>query len=77
MIDVNERYCVTVGCGIIVYRLIPPFETYQYHRSTNQWYEIGRENDRIEWIDGIRQVSDTQIELVMEDDTYKRITLEI
>lgn len=75
IIDVDEKYCVTVGCGIIVYRLIPPFVNYQYRMITDQWYESGRDSDQIEWIDGIRQVSADEVEIVLEDGSFKRMKI--
>lgn len=38
IIDINEKFCVTVGCGVIVYRLKEPFESYMYNRITEQCF---------------------------------------
>ncbi len=40
IIDKNEKYCVTVGCGIIVYRLSEPFEEYMYDKDAMQWMSV-------------------------------------
>lgn len=66
LIDRNERFCVTVGCGYIVYFLNEPFEPYAYDRSTPQWTESGRENSKIKWIEKVRQISDNEVELTDE-----------
>ena len=39
IIDSGERFCVTVGCGYIVYLLKPPFEDYASGKDTAQWFE--------------------------------------
>ena len=30
-IDPEERFCITIGCGIIKYNLCEPFEGYMYN----------------------------------------------
>ena len=63
IIDADEKFCVTVGCGVIVYKLQEPFESYMYDRSTSQWYEFGRNPADIDWIDDVRQIGPNEIEL--------------
>ena len=64
-IDPEERFCVTVGCGIIKYYLCEPFEGYMYNRNTPQWIETGREGD-IEWCDRIDEVTEEYITVSLE-----------
>ena len=64
-IDPEERFCVTVGCGIIKYNLCEPFEGYMYNRNTSQWIETGREGD-IEWCDRIDEVTEEYIAVSLE-----------
>jgi len=64
IIDDDERYCVTVGCGVIVYRLQEPFENYMYDTETSQWYEFGRDPKGIDWIDEVRQIGPDKIKLI-------------
>lgn len=67
MIDKNEKYCISVGCGVIVYRLKEPFDVYQYREKSDQWYEFGRGPENIDWIKDVVQVSDTEVELTDEN----------
>lgn len=64
IIDKNEKFCVVVGCGVIVYRLKEPFLEYDYDKESEQWYEFGRGPEDIDWIDEVRQIGDTTVELV-------------
>jgi len=42
VIDREERWCVTVGCGVIVYRLAPPWDEY-VGIETPQWWDYGND----------------------------------
>ena len=42
VIDNDERWCAIVGCGLILYYLIPPFKPYEYDCMTKQWVEFHR-----------------------------------
>jgi hypothetical protein len=42
-VDDAERWCVTVGCGVIVYKLAEPWLEYNYDLETDQWWEMYRE----------------------------------
>lgn len=66
VIDVNERFCVTVGCGYIIYFLREPFESYEYNIKTPQWAEWGRDADNIIWIKAVKQTGE-EIELTFEN----------
>ena len=57
-IDPKEKFCITVGCGIILYYLREPFESYAYDKTSLQWIETGREGDAL-WCDRIETVTDT------------------
>lgn len=43
----NERFCVMVGCGIIIYYFYGPFEEYAYNTSSQQWKELFREKNQV------------------------------
>jgi putative phosphoesterase len=73
-IDPEERFCVTVGCGIIKYNLCEPFEKYMYDRNTPQWIETGREGD-IEWCDRIDEVTDEYIAVSLEGGARKKFDI--
>lgn len=74
-IDPKERFCITVGCGIIKYNLAEPFEGYMYDRKTTQWIETGRVGD-IEWCDCIEEVADSYIIVSCEGGDRRRFNLE-
>lgn len=44
-IDPKEKFCITVGCGLIKYNLTELFEGYMYDRNTSQWIEVGHEGE--------------------------------
>lgn len=77
IIDKNERYCVTVGCGVIVYKLREPFEDYMYDTVTDQWYEFGRGPENTEWIEEVDQISDNEVEITDEEGNSRIITIDI
>lgn len=68
MIDKDEKYCISVGSGVIVYKLKDPFKIYQYNEKTDQWYEFGRGPENVDWIKDVVQVSDFEVELTDEND---------
>lgn len=73
VIDWNERFCVTVGCGYIVYYLKDPFEPYSYNRDNDQWKEYYRDGER--WYESVRQINDYQVELIDEFGQTEIITI--
>lgn len=77
LIDKNERFCVTAGCGYIIYYLREPMETYMYNMNTAQWAEDGREPDAIRWIERVRQISDNEIELTDEEGNTETVCVPI
>ena len=70
-IDPEEKFCITIGCGIIKYNLCEPFEGYMYDRTTPQWIETGREGD-IEWCDHIDEVTDNYIAVSLEGEEKRK-----
>lgn len=66
LIDRNERYVVTGGCGIVIYFLHEPWDEYMNGKQTDQWIEIGTGEAEI-YYDTVRQISDTMIEITDED----------
>jgi len=70
-IDPKERFCISIGCGIIKYNLCEPFEEYAYDKITPQWIEVGREGED-EWCDHIDEVTEDYIAVSFkEKDTMK------
>ena len=75
IIDINEKFCITVGCGVIVYRLQPPFEEYKYDTEMKQWYEFGRESENTDWVEDVKQISDADVELLDADGNRRTIKI--
>ncbi|MBR5667560.1 MAG: hypothetical protein IKW95_07735 [Lachnospiraceae bacterium] len=73
-IDPKEKFCITVGCGIILYYLREPFESYAYDKTSLQWIETGREGDAL-WCDRIETVTDTFFIITLENGTKRKVDL--
>ena len=74
-IDPLERFCITIGCGIIKHNLTEPFDEYMYDMETSQWIEVGREGD-IEWCDRIEKITDSYILVSSEGEDLRRFNLD-
>lgn len=75
IIDWNEKFCVTVGCGNIIYYFEEPFDSYAYHSEGKQWHEYGRDPQNIKWIERVWQVSDDTISISLEDGSTDTINV--
>lgn len=71
IIDWNEHFCVTVGCGYIIYFIKEPFQSYMYEQSTSQWIESGRNPKNVHYYKKVNQISDTEIELTDENENVE------
>jgi hypothetical protein len=59
VIDVDQRWCLQVGCGLIAYRLGEPWTPYSYDRPDSpQWWEHRREPDDVLWLEFAWLLSD-------------------
>ena len=67
IIDPQERFCVTVGCGYIVYFMGKHMRSYQYQKTTKQWFEAGRDPSNIHWFEHVKQLNDNEVELTDVD----------
>lgn len=68
IISIDEKYCVVVGCGVVVYFLNKPYEQYEYSVNTEQWKEWGRSNrKKLIWVDSVKQKTERVIEIQTED----------
>lgn len=63
----DERFCVMVGCGLIIYYLQDPFEEFIYNTSTRQWKELFRECGKEWWIDDVKAVDNSTIMFTVEE----------
>lgn len=73
LIDMEERFILMYGCGVIIYYL-PVCEEYRYHIKTNQWEEFGR-REPVMWVDSAVQTDRNKIRLTLENGTYKTIEI--
>lgn len=75
IISPEERYCVMVGCGIIVYFLSEPFNPYEYDRKCRQWKEWYRNGDI--WIQDVMLENNGLIEIQMENGKKEKIQIDV
>lgn len=66
-----------VGCGVIVYRIKESFQEYDYDKKSEQWYEFGRGPENIDWIDEVRQIGDTTVELTNADGNKRILEIDL
>lgn len=66
-ISPDEKWCVTGGAGLIIYRLAEPFESYTYDKDTLQWVEFGRGPDQVNYIERIQSISNLDVQVRNED----------
>lgn len=67
VISNDERFCVMVGCGLIIYYLQEPFEEFRYNVSTRQWKELFREKGKEWWIENVELIDDSTIIFTVEE----------
>lgn len=72
IISPTERYCIMVGCGVIIYQLKAPYAPYEYGKNTNQWKEWYRDGSM--WITDVVLQNDT-LTMQMETGNEKKISL--
>lgn len=77
VIDVNQKFVATVGCGLIVYFLEEPFTEYQYDTKTLQWVEYGREKEQTLWLRNVRQLSPDTIEALDDQGRKHRFAFSV
>ena len=75
IISPEERYCVMVGCGIIVYFLSEPFNPYEYDRKCSQWKEWYKIGDI--WIQDVMLENNGLIEIQMENGKKEKIQIDV
>ena len=66
VISPDEKFCVTFGCGVIVYLLREPYADYAYDVSSPSWYEFGRGPEDVSWIESVTLQGST---LILKDET--------
>lgn len=69
----DERYCVIIGCGAVIYRIREPFEDYCCDRMSAQWNYIQTDPDT--WFDSIETMDNDKIILRSEDDSLYEISV--
>lgn len=72
VIDRRERFAAMYGCGLILYFIREPFESYQYEKKSPQWFEFGR-SEPTAWIENVIQTDDDNLELFFENGTSQTI----
>lgn len=69
-IDEQELWCVVVGCGLVAYRLRPPWDPYPCRPSAaeHQWWEYGRVGASV-WLDSVEAVGEGAFSVAGEGGT--------
>lgn len=67
VISSDERFCVMVGCGLIIYYIEEPFEEFSYNTSTSQWKELFRQRGKEWWIEDVEILNDSTIMFSVEE----------
>ena len=55
IISRDEKYLVVAGCGLIIYRLVEPFNEVSVDKSSAQYSEFFSETNNIWWVNGLHQ----------------------
>jgi len=66
IIDVDEKWCVIGGCGLIIYYLEEPFDDFAYNKISGQYREVGRIASNIWWVQEIEQIGFLEIRITLE-----------
>lgn len=64
--DAEEKWCAIGGCGLIIYFLEEPFESYSPQKTSIQYREFGRERPDIWWVKEIDQIGASSIRVNLE-----------
>ena len=67
------KFCVVVGCGVIIYYIMPPFADYSYKTKNTQWLEFMRDGDL--WFDSVIQTDSAHILVCGENDLTLQINV--
>lgn len=66
-IDRGEKWCISAGNGLVIYRIESPFKSYQYEKLSKQWAELWRTKDDSDWYpEVIYQIEDDVVRLVID-----------
>ena len=67
----NEKYCVVIGWGAVIYKLQPPFENYLPGLSTTQWKKYLVDEDT--WFEEIKEITNEYAVLAAENGEEHRV----
>lgn len=56
IISRDEKYLVVAGCGLIIYKLIEPFNEVGVAKSSPQYSEFFNDANNIWWVNGLHQI---------------------
>ena len=65
LIDRNEKFVVTGGCGVVIYRLQEPFDDFTSKKKPDQAILMGF--DEPIYYDSVEQISDNAVKLIDAD----------
>lgn len=75
IITPEEKYCVMIGCGVIIYLLKMPFKPYEYDTLNEQWREWQRNGDI--WVEDAVVENNKNLILQLEGGEKAQIDLKV
>jgi len=59
----NGLWCASGGCGVVIYHLRDPYEPFRSGVESDQWWEIGRDEDDPWPVDRLRAVGNDRLRI--------------
>jgi hypothetical protein len=59
----NGLWCASGGCGVVIYNLRDPYEPFTSGVESDQWWEIGREEDDTWPVDRLRLIGEDRLRI--------------
>jgi hypothetical protein len=66
----NSRWCASGGCGVVVYHLHDPYRPFSSGVETDQWWEIGRDEDDPWLVDRLRVIGEDRLRIVVDPESH-------
>jgi len=65
----NGLWCASGGCGVIIYHLCNPYHPFIDGVESDQWWEIGRDEDEPWLVDRLRVVGDERLRVDVDPES--------
>lgn len=70
-ISEDEKFCIIIGCGAVIYWLREPFNSYSCNCRNNQWHNVLVDSGI--WFDNIVNMNNKKVILHSENDVLYEI----